>query len=235
MGCCCWPPARSGVSWRGCGSSTPTARRRSCRAMARARRSCICAAAGGPSWTSSAIETAAGEIRPTITARHLPGGHGRARPDLARTFRRSEMGAASWSPMGAPCVSSTSRSATRQCAIQVEDVTRCSALDLPAIGPAIEGGELFPQPHERVVVHGAPRTRRIRRFARESSSAGWARRSPRGRGRRARRSPTGSRGVPPQGARRVTVVLDGGELEVEIGEELRVHLTGWARRCSRVR
>jgi hypothetical protein len=26
----------------------------------------------------------------------------------------------------------------------------------------------------------------------------------------------------------VTVVLDGGELEVEVGEDLRVHLSGWA-------
>jgi diaminopimelate epimerase len=30
------------------------------------------------------------------------------------------------------------------------------------------------------------------------------------------------------GAAAVTVQLDGGELEVEIGEDLRVHLTGWA-------
>ena len=27
----------------------------------------------------------------------------------------------------------------------------------------------------------------------------------------------------------MTVVLDGGELEVEVGEDLRVNLTGWAR------
>jgi hypothetical protein len=26
----------------------------------------------------------------------------------------------------------------------------------------------------------------------------------------------------------VRVVLDGGELDVEVGEDLRVHLTGWA-------
>ena len=31
----------------------------------------------------------------------------------------------------------------------------------------------------------------------------------------------------PSGA--VTVVLDGGELEVEVGEDLHVNLTGWAR------
>ena len=28
---------------------------------------------------------------------------------------------------------------------------------------------------------------------------------------------------------RVTVLLDGGELEVEVGEDLHVNLTGWAR------
>jgi diaminopimelate epimerase len=28
---------------------------------------------------------------------------------------------------------------------------------------------------------------------------------------------------------RVAVVLDGGELEVEVGEDLQVNLTGWAR------
>jgi diaminopimelate epimerase len=27
----------------------------------------------------------------------------------------------------------------------------------------------------------------------------------------------------------VTVVLDGGELEVEVGEDLQINLTGWAR------
>ena len=36
------------ASWPGCGSSTPTARRPSCRATARARPSCTCAARAGP-------------------------------------------------------------------------------------------------------------------------------------------------------------------------------------------
>ena len=31
------------------------------------------------------------------------------------------------------------------------------------------------------------------------------------------------------GAVSVTVLLDGGELAVEVGEDLHVHLTGWAR------
>jgi diaminopimelate epimerase len=32
-----------------------------------------------------------------------------------------------------------------------------------------------------------------------------------------------------QGVARIAVVLDGGELEVEVGEDLQVNLTGWAR------
>jgi diaminopimelate epimerase len=31
------------------------------------------------------------------------------------------------------------------------------------------------------------------------------------------------------GGSRVVVLLDGGELEVEVGEDLRINLTGWAR------
>jgi diaminopimelate epimerase len=31
------------------------------------------------------------------------------------------------------------------------------------------------------------------------------------------------------GGARVEVLLDGGELEVEVGEDLQVNLTGWAR------
>jgi diaminopimelate epimerase len=38
-----------------------------------------------------------------------------------------------------------------------------------------------------------------------------------------------SRGGAGEQGTHVTVVLDGGELEVEVGEDLRVNLTGWAR------
>ena len=44
---------RSAASSPGCASSTPTARRPSCPATARARRSCTCASAAGPTRTSS--------------------------------------------------------------------------------------------------------------------------------------------------------------------------------------
>ena len=55
----------------------------------------------------------------------------------------------------------------------------------------------------------------------------WERRCPRARARRARRSPTVCRTKPSAGRSRCA--LDGGELEVEVGEELQVNLTGWAR------
>ena len=73
-----------------CGSSTPTARRRSCRATARARRSSTCAAQG---WTDSdefSIETAAGEVRADDHLATAPAAveMGRARLQLARLSLR---------------------------------------------------------------------------------------------------------------------------------------------------
>ena len=52
-GCCCSPPATTQSSSRGCGSTTPTARRPSCRATAPARRCSTCAATAGPRRTCS--------------------------------------------------------------------------------------------------------------------------------------------------------------------------------------
>ena len=60
-------PEDSARTWRTCGSTTQTARRPSCRAMARARRSCTCAGAAGRSEDEFSIKTAAGTIRPRIT------------------------------------------------------------------------------------------------------------------------------------------------------------------------
>ncbi len=65
--------------------------------------------------------------------------------------------------------------------------------------------------------------------ARGSSSAGWGRRCPRAPARPAPRSPTARLCDATRRPARVTVVLDGGELEVEVGEDLHVNLTGWAR------
>ena len=87
--CCSQRPTSPGSS-PGCGSSTPTAPRPSCRATARARRSSTCAAAAGRDSDTFSIQTAAGEIRPTITSpttctpRHRPGAPAQRRLPVRR-------------------------------------------------------------------------------------------------------------------------------------------------------
>ena len=67
----------------GCGSSTPTARRPSCRATARARRSCTCAVAAGWSPTRSRSRPRRARSGPTIT------GPTTCRMDMGRASLRS--------------------------------------------------------------------------------------------------------------------------------------------------
>jgi diaminopimelate epimerase len=115
-----------------------------------------------------------------------------------------------------------------QCAIHVESEGELEALDLAAIGPQIEGDAQFPN---RTNVswfteldagnQGLIRARIFERGVGETLSSG-----------------TGATGAAvahsledglPLRPTPVTVLLDGGELEVEVGEDLHVNLTGWAR------
>jgi diaminopimelate epimerase len=110
-----------------------------------------------------------------------------------------------------------------QCAIHVDSLAELEALDLSAVGPPIEGDTRFPN---RTNVSWYTRLGEARIRARifergvgETLSSG-----------------TGATGaavayLQEQGraGARVAVLLDGGELEVEVGEELQVNLTGWAR------
>jgi diaminopimelate epimerase len=191
-------------------------------------------------WTDRdefAIHTAAGEIRPTITGPHTcrvdmgqarltskdyPGGSSDGRGELEADGRR-------WSfqhvSIGNP-----------QCTIRVPDLPTLEALDLPMIGPGIEAHELFPS---RTNVSwyaklgpGRIRARIFERGVGETLSSGTG-----ASGaavayeldlRDASPSPLDSQGGEPDAAR-TTVLLDGGELEVEIARDLRVNLTGWAR------
>jgi diaminopimelate epimerase len=104
-----------------------------------------------------------------------------------------------------------------QCAIACQEV---DALDLDAIGPVIEHHALFPNRTNvswyRELAPGVIRARIFERGVGETLSSG-----------------TGASGAAVAhhlggGPRRVTVRLDGGELEVELGEDLQVTLTGWA-------
>ena len=107
-----------------------------------------------------------------------------------------------------------------QCAIFLQDEAQLQALHLASIGPAIEHHERFPnRTNVSFSVALAPdriRTRIFERGVGETASSG-----------------TGACGaaithVLRGGDSPVTVVLDGGELIVDVDESLHFSLTGWA-------
>ena len=175
-------------------------------------------------WTEAdtfSIETAAGELRPTITSPSTATtdmGTARLRSDdypAGGADGRGELiaGGATWRfqhvQVGNP-----------QCAIRVQDERELLSLDLGKLGPQIERHELFPNRTNvswfTPLEPGRIRARIFERGAGETSSSG-----------------TGATGaavadVLSGGASPVTVVLDGGELEVDVGEDLHINLTGWA-------
>jgi diaminopimelate epimerase len=180
-------------------------------------------------WTgedSFSIGTVAGTISPTIT------GPFSCRVDMGRARTRSASfpgGPAD----GAGTVVAGGREwhfrhvtiGNPQCAIHVSSPEELLALDLPAIGPEIEADAQFPN---RTNVSwytelgaGAIRARIFERGVGETLSSGT------GACGAAVAHVLGSAGRAPSGP--VTVALDGGELEVEVGEDLRIHLSGWAR------
>jgi diaminopimelate epimerase len=106
-----------------------------------------------------------------------------------------------------------------QCAIEVEG-HELERLDLAALGPPIESSELFPN-----------RTN-VSFWRRDSDTEITARIFERGVGE-TMSSGTGASGAAVAAVLRgldspVTVHLDGGDLEVDVGEDLHVDLTGWA-------
>jgi diaminopimelate epimerase len=175
-------------------------------------------------WTDAdtfAIATVAGEVRPTITgpdtcrvamgmaelrSAAFPAGPADGRGEL-------EAGGRTWAfrhvAIGNP-----------QCAVHVADADELEALDLAALGPQFERAALFPQRTNvsfwRAEAPGRVRARIFERGVGETLSSG-----------------TGACGaaiahVLDGGASPVTVRLDGGELEVGVGADLDVELTGWA-------
>jgi diaminopimelate epimerase len=175
-------------------------------------------------WTSAdtfSIETAAGEIRPTIT------GPDTCRVDMGRA-RLTSPDFPGGPPDGRGEVEAAGRTwrfqhvsiGNPQCAIRLADRAELESLDLAAIGPAIERAALFPNRTNTSfwceLGPGAIRARIFERGVGETLSSG-----------------TGATGaavahVLRGGDSPVTVHLDGGELEVEVDESLHVDLTGWA-------
>ena len=167
------------------------------------------------------IQTEAGEIRPTITSETT------ATVDMGRV-RLQSPNYPSGAPDGRGALVADGREwsfqhiqvGNPQCAIRIGDVGELDALELPAIGPGLAHHELFPH-RTNVSWYVALAQDRIR-----------ARIFERGVGETAS-SGTGATGaavahVLDGGDSPVTVVLDGGELTVEVGEDLHVTLSGWA-------
>ena len=172
-------------------------------------------------WTDAeqfVIGTAAGPIRPTITgeltcsvdmgraatsSKDFPSGGEDGRGTLSAAGREWEFQHVS---IGNP-----------QCAIVVG--SQLDDLDLGEIGPPIEGHELFPNRTNVsfLDIDGSRvRARIFERGVGETLSSG-----------------TGASGAAVTACLRgasspIVVELDGGELEVEVGEDLSVRLNGWA-------
>jgi diaminopimelate epimerase len=175
-------------------------------------------------WTSDdefSIETAAGELRPTITSpTTCTIEMGRARFQSADYPAGPRDGEGELNAAGRTWRFQHVQVGNPQCAIRLETVAELEGLDLGEIGPRIERHELFPN-----------RTN-VSWFTALSPSLIRARIFERGVGETAA-SGTGAAGAAVahvrQGGRSpVTVMLDGGELGIEVGEDLRLAITGWA-------
>jgi diaminopimelate epimerase len=192
-------------------------------------------------WTdrdSFAINTVAGEIRPRIT------GADTCTVDMGRASLQSQDFPAGPAD-GRGEVSAGGRAwafrhvsiGNPQCAIHVSSEAELEALELGAIGPEIEGHERFPNrtnvswytelgssPSAATGPGSRIRARIFERGVGETLSSGTG-----ATGAAVAHLQEQGPGGASAGAARVTVLLDGGELEVEVGKDLRVNLTGWAR------
>ncbi len=199
-------------------------------------------------WTdrdSFAIHTAAGVIRPQIT------GIDTCTVDMGRASLRSrDFPDGPEDGRGSVLVDSHIFSfrhvsiGNPQCAIHVASEDELAALHLPAIGPAIEHDVRFPNRTNvswytelsglagpsAGAAHARIRARIFERGVGETLSSGTgatgaavahvlARREAEGEAPAARAADVA----------RVSVLLDGGELDVEVGDDLHINLTGWAR------
>jgi diaminopimelate epimerase len=174
-------------------------------------------------WTDNdvfSIETAAGEIRPTIT------GPDTCTVDMGRAKLRSrdfpsggDDGAGTLTAAGREFAFQHVSVGNPQCSIEVGD--ELESLDLSLYGPEIEAHELFPN-----------RTN-VSFWRRDGDGEITARIFERGVGE-TMSSGTGASGAAVASVLRgghspVTVHLDGGDLEVLVEEDLHLDLTGWAR------
>jgi diaminopimelate epimerase len=174
-------------------------------------------------WTdhdSFSVRTVAGEVRPRIEGELCT-------MDIGRVRLRAETDFPGGGADGTGTLSSAGREfafqfvqvGNPQVSIEMED--GLEELDLGRYGPEIESHELFPnRTNVSFWRRSGPAAIRARIFERgvgETMSSG-----------------TGATGAAVAAVLRgvdspVTVELDGGELVVEVGEDMHVDLTGWAR------
>lgn len=175
-------------------------------------------------WTDSrefSIETRAGEIRATIAdERTCTMAMGRARLASGDFPDGPDDGLASIEAAGRTWNIQHLQVGNPQAAIRIGSIEELDALDLEQIGPGLEAHPAFPH-RTNVSFYSAVAEDRIR-----------ARIFERGVGE-TRSSGTGACGaaiahVLAGGSSPVTVVLDGGQLTVEVDESLLFSLTGWA-------
>jgi diaminopimelate epimerase len=175
-------------------------------------------------WTSEdsfSVRTAAGEVRPRITgADTCTVDMGRARLQASEDFPSGpDDGAGTLTVADREFPFQFVQAGNPQCSIEVPE--GLEELDLELYGPPIERHELF------------PRRTNVSFWRREGDSDIRARIFERGVGE-TMSSGTGATGAAVAAVLKgvdspVTVRLDGGELEVAVGEDLHVDLTGWAR------
>jgi diaminopimelate epimerase len=172
-------------------------------------------------WTDAkefTILTKAGPITPTIRSERD------ATLDMGRASRSSddfpsgdEEGAGEVEAGGRTWAFQYVSIGNPQCAIEVGD--ELESLDLKAIGPEIENSSLFPNRTNVSFFRAAGDRVRARIFER-----GVGETLASGTGASGAAVAAHLAGAPSA----LTVELDGGELEIEIGDELEVRLTGWA-------
>ena len=174
-------------------------------------------------WTehdSFSVRTAAGEIRPRIDGELCT-------MDIGRVRLRAEADFPSGAGDGTGSVSSDGREFAFQFVqvgnpqVSIEVADGLEELDLQRYGPGIERHELFPNRTNvsfwRRTGDAEVRARIFERGVGETMASG-----------------TGATGAAVAATLRgvdspVTVVLDGGELVVDVGEDMQVDMTGWAR------
>jgi diaminopimelate epimerase len=174
-------------------------------------------------WTqrdSFSVRTVAGEVRPRIEGELCTLDIGNARLRAPEDFPSGGGdGTGTLSAAGREFAFQFVQVGNPQCSIEIED--GLEELDLARYGPEIERHELFPRRTNvsfwRHSGEAAIRARIFERGVGETMSSG-----------------TGASGAAVAAVLRgvdspVTVELDGGELVVEVGEDLQVDLTGWAR------